>query len=200
MRVQRRGSASQQANQNPRGRISAVFLKSREKCDNSWTLCSCSPLPSFPCFWEHMNSHSLMKSGRLSQLQCWDTSGHGAHYPNFLCNGLTPGHSVRVSQLKAASHNHISLQSSSRGEKYQPQQPYSSRIDIVQSNSSTYESPEECSVQLSRLLNSQVSRKKSIWLWTNQMQANFHRLLLWALSVGSYDSLPRNKMKNHYLS
>lgn len=115
MRVQRRGSASQRANQNPRGWRSAGFLKSIEKCVNSWILCSSSPLPSLPRFWEHESSLSLMKSGRLSQLQCWDMSGHEAHYPNFLRNGLTPSHSVRVSQLKAASQTHISLQSSSRG-------------------------------------------------------------------------------------
>lgn len=61
-----------------------------------------------------MGTHSLMKRGRLPQLQC---HGHKAHYPNFLRNILTPGHSVRVSQLRAASQNHISLQSSSPGEK-----------------------------------------------------------------------------------
>lgn len=55
-----------------------------------------------------------MKQGRLPQLQC---RGHKAHYPKFLHSVLTPGHSVRVSQLKAASQNHISRQSSSLGEK-----------------------------------------------------------------------------------
>lgn len=58
MRAQRRGAAPQWANQNPRGWRSAVLLKSTEKCANSWTLCSSSPLPSFPCSREHENSLS----------------------------------------------------------------------------------------------------------------------------------------------
>lgn len=140
VRVQRRGSASQRANQSPRGWRSAVFLKSIEKCDNSWILCSSSPFPSFPRFWEHENSLSLMKSGRLSQLQWWDMSGHKAHYTNFLHNGLTPGHSCQGQSIKSRFTNpHFPSKLFLQG-KFQPQQPYSSLYchctDRVQSNCS----------------------------------------------------------------
>lgn len=69
------------------------------------------PLPSFLRFRDR-GTHSLMRHGRLPQLQ---RRRHEAHYPNFLPNILTPGHSVRVSQLRVASQNPISLQSSSPG-------------------------------------------------------------------------------------
>lgn len=94
--------------QKPGGWRSAAQFKSVEKRANFWTLCCSSR-----CFREH-GTHSLTRRGRLPQLQC---CGHEAHYPNFLHNVLTPGQSVRVSQLKAASQDHISLQSSSPGGK-----------------------------------------------------------------------------------
>lgn len=154
------------------------------------------PLPSSPYSPEHRNSLSLMKWGRLPQLQC---CRHKAHYPNFFRNILTPGRPVRVSQLRAASQNHTSLQSSSM--KNQPRQPDSWLYRHGEVNelciNSTFLPRQTMSGPYGYNIFPIPKRaeRKSKLLQTNQRLANFHRLLLLAQSVASCASFRGIKWK-----
>lgn len=143
-----------------------------------------------------------MKSGRLSQLQCWDMSGHEAHYPNFLCHGLTPGHSCQGQSIKSSFTNpHFTSKLLWQGKNISLSNLALHVLwhGVVKLLHLRQYRGELCTVVMS---SQSPSEQKEIHLAVNKPDADkiFTGYWLWALSVASSASFPRNKMKKIVIS